>query len=197
MTLYLARHGQTNWNLIRRWQSRTDIPLNQTGREQARALSNLIRQRKIVFERVLCSPLCRALETAEILMEGFDPLPEIDSRLIELDLGEFEGRLESDISGELGDKYHDWKSRMYLDPAPKGEGILDVARRIEPLLQLIRNTHGHVLIVGHQVVNMALKAKLTDCFTIECLSSFRQKNNEIDLWEVTPPRFVFRINSCD
>ena len=103
MALYFARHGQTNWNLIRRWQSCTDVPLNETGRQQARALSHLIRARDIAFKRVVCSPLSRACETAEILMDGCDPAFEIDSRLVELDLGEFEGRLESALAKELGE----------------------------------------------------------------------------------------------
>jgi len=197
LALYFARHGETNWNRVRRWQSRTDIPLNQTGRQQARALSQLIRSRDIEFTRVVCSPLSRARETAEILMDGFDPALEIDSRLLELDLGQFEGRLESDLGKELGERYDEWKSRMYLDPAPSGEGILDVARRVEPVLQALLDTPGHVLVVGHQVVNMALKAKLSNCFTVACLSSFRQGNDEIDLWEITPPRSVTRISARD
>ena len=130
-------------------------------------------------------------------MDGFDPALEIDSRLLELDLGQFEGRLESDLGKELGERYDEWKSRMYLDPAPSGEGILDVARRVEPVLQAFLDTPGHVLVVGHQVVNMALKAKLSNCFTVGCLSSFRQRNDEIDLWEITPPRSVTRISAGD
>ena len=168
MALYFARHGQTNWNRVRRWQSRTDIPLNQTGRRQARALSQLIRSRDIAFKRVVCSPLSRARETAEILMDGFDSVLEIDSRLVELDLGEFEGRLESELGKELGERYDEWKSRIYLDPAPSGEGILDVARRVEPVLPELLETLGHVLVVGHQGVNMALKATLSYCFKVEC-----------------------------
>ena len=197
MAIYFARHGQTNWNQIRRWQSRTDIPLNQTGRQQARALSQLIRDREIVFKRVVCSPLSRARETAEILMDGRDPEFEIDSRLVELDLGEFEGRLESELGKELGGRYDEWKSRMYLDPAPSGESIFDVARRVEPILSALLAAPGHALVVSHQGVNMALKAKLSNCFTVGCLSSFRQRNDEIDLWEITPPRSVMRISARD
>ena len=56
-------------------------------------------------------------------MDRFDSALEIDSRLVELDLGEFEGRLESELGKEFGKRYDEWKSRMYLDPAPGGEGI--------------------------------------------------------------------------
>ena len=130
------------------------------------------------------------------MIDGSDPALEIDSRLVELDLGEFEGRLESELGKEFGERYDEWKSRMYLDPAPSGEGILDVARRVEPVLLALLDTPGHVLVVGHQGVNMALKAKLSNCFTVGCLSSFRQRNDEIDLWEITPPRSVMRISAC-
>ena len=86
---------------------------------------------------------------------------------------------------------------MYLDPAPGGESILDVAHRVEPVLQVLLDMPGDVLVVGHQVVNMALKAKLTNCFTVEDLSSFRQNNDEIDIWEITPPCSVMRISIND
>ena len=141
--------------------------------------------------------MSRARETAEILMDGFDTALEIDSRLVELDLGEFEGRLESELGKELGKRYDEWKNRIYLDPAPSGEGIVDVARRVEPVLLALRDTPGHVLVVSHQGVNMALKAQLSNCFTVGCLSSFRQRNDEIDLWEITPPRSVMRISARD
>ena len=130
-------------------------------------------------------------------MDGFEPALEIDSRLVELDFGEFEGRLESELGKELGERYDEWKSRMDLDPAPSGEGSLDVARRGEPVLSALLDTPGHVLVVGHQVVNMALKAKLSNCFTVACLESFRQRNDEIDLWEITPPHFLTRISARD
>ena len=58
-------------------------------------------------------------------MDGFDLALEIDSRLVELDLGEFEGRLESELGKELGERYDEWKNRMYLDAAPSGEDILN------------------------------------------------------------------------
>jgi hypothetical protein len=50
--------------------------------------------------------------------------------------------------------------------------------------------------VGHQGVNMAIKARLSNCFSRECLSSFRQKNDEIDLWQLSPARSLrqLRVN---
>ncbi|WP_018632738.1 histidine phosphatase family protein [Neomegalonema perideroedes] len=62
------RHGQTDWNLQRKAQGSTDIPLNETGRAQARAAVELLRP--LGLTRVAASPLGRARETAEILAEG-------------------------------------------------------------------------------------------------------------------------------
>ena len=103
----------------------------------------------------------------------------------------------SELGKEFGERYDEWKSRMYLDPAPSGESILDVARRVESVLPALIDTPGHVLGVGHQGVNMALKAQLSNCFSVDCLSTFRQRNDEIDLWEIMPPRSVVRINARD
>ncbi len=63
--LYLVRHGETEWNRLRRIQGLTDIPLNDTGREQARRTGMLLTRRPIA--RVYASPLGRARETAEII----------------------------------------------------------------------------------------------------------------------------------
>ncbi len=193
MPLYFARHGKTDWNIARRWQSRTDIPINDIGRGQASQLAALIRSQKIVFGQVLCSPLLRARETAEILIAGIGPVPEIDERLTELDFGLFEGRLEDDLRAELGSTYDEWKKRMYLDPPPGGESIMEVAQRVKPLLAILLQSSDHILVVGHQAVNMALKAAMSNCFTIECLASFQQANDEIDLWHTSPPKFISRI----
>ena len=194
MSLYLARHGKTDWNIARRWQSRTDIPINDIGRGQARHLASLIKSQKIIFGQVLCSPLVRAREAAEILIDGIGPTPKIDERLTELDFGLFEGRLEADLRAELGHAYDAWKKRMYLDPAPRGESILDVAQRVNPLLSVLLQSSEHILLVAHQVVNMALKAAMSNCFTVDCLSSFQQANDEIDVWHSSPPQFIYRIS---
>ena len=67
MLLYLVRHGETDWNRSRRIQGRTDIELNDTGREQALATSRLLARRE--WNAVISSPLSRALETASIIAD--------------------------------------------------------------------------------------------------------------------------------
>ena len=89
-TLYLARHGETEWNRIGRWQGATDIPLSDVGRAQARLLADRLRDRRIA--RVHASQLSRALETAQIIAARLGaPAPTADPRLRERGYGAFEG----------------------------------------------------------------------------------------------------------
>src|SRR5207253_901529 len=86
----LARHGETEWNRIGRWQGATDIPLSDVGRAQARLLAERLRDRRIA--RVHASELSRARETAEIVAAHLGvPAPTTDRRLGERGYGAFEG----------------------------------------------------------------------------------------------------------
>lgn len=88
--LYLVRHGETAWNRARRIQGRTDIPLNDTGREQARLTGMLLTRRPIT--RVYASPLSRAFETASIIADELGlPEPETREAFVERDYGAAEG----------------------------------------------------------------------------------------------------------
>ena len=88
--LYLVRHGETDWNAARRIQGRTDIPLNATGREQARQAGELLARRR--WHAVYTSPLGRAHETASIIAQrvGVGDVTDVDE-LVERDYGEAEG----------------------------------------------------------------------------------------------------------
>lgn len=88
MKIWLTRHGQTNLNSQRLMQGLTDEPLNDTGREQAKAAREKLGDVK--FDAVFASPLIRAIETASII--GNVPQEDIivDPRIIEIDFGKYE-----------------------------------------------------------------------------------------------------------
>ena len=88
--LYLVRHGETDWNAARRIQGRTDIPLNDTGRDQARAAGELLARRR--WDAIYASPLSRAVETARIIGAQVG-IAEVGTRdaLMERDYGAAEG----------------------------------------------------------------------------------------------------------
>ena len=193
--LLIARHGQTNWNLARRWQGGSDIPLNAMGEKQAKALAGHLRDALWKPRRLICSPLSRAKTTAQILGAALSLDIEVDDRLMELDLGEWEGKFEADLRAENSDFYDQWHSGGFLLPPPGGESLKDVADRLKPLVADIQAFPGDVLIVGHQASNMAFKAVLTGCFSAACLDGFRQDNDEIDIWELSPARSVRKIKA--
>lgn len=90
-SIALVRHGETDWNLARRIQGRTDIPLNDTGRAQARATAAALAAAG-EWTGVRCSPLSRAFETARILADGLGlAAPDRDERFWERHFGEAEG----------------------------------------------------------------------------------------------------------
>ena len=88
--LYLVRHGETDWNRQRRIQGLTDIPLNDTGRAQARATGALLARRS--WDDVYASPLSRARETAEIIADELGlPEPSLLDAMVERNYGAAEG----------------------------------------------------------------------------------------------------------
>ncbi|MER3390184.1 MAG: histidine phosphatase family protein [Microcella sp.] len=98
----LVRHGETDWNRARRIQGATDIPLNDTGREQARAAGRVVAGR--AWSRVVASPLVRAAETARLIAEeaGLGE-PELDAAFVERNYGEAEGLTGADLDARFPD----------------------------------------------------------------------------------------------
>ncbi|MBQ2530560.1 MAG: histidine phosphatase family protein [Treponema sp.] len=88
--LYIMRHGKTDWNNEFRLQGRTDIPLNEEGRKMARDAAK--KYAGVHFDVCYSSPLVRAKETAEILLENRGVPIITDERLVEMCFGEFEGK---------------------------------------------------------------------------------------------------------
>ena len=87
--LYIMRHGKTDWNARHKMQGRTDIPLNDVGRQMAIGAREEYKSVKI--DVCYCSPLIRAHETAQIVLEGRNVPIITDERLVEMCFGEYEG----------------------------------------------------------------------------------------------------------
>ena len=94
MKLILIRHGKTEWNSLNKAAGQVDIPLNDTGRKQARETKEKLKEYKI--DLIICSPLIRAKETANIINEDRKLPLIIDERVIERNLGIYEGKTNSD-----------------------------------------------------------------------------------------------------
>lgn len=94
-SFYFLRHGETDWNKVGRLQGQTDIPLNDTGREQARLAAPILK--KYAIDRIIASPLSRALETAQIINEVLQKPLIADERLCEKNFGVYEGKTGPEI----------------------------------------------------------------------------------------------------
>lgn len=103
-TLYIVRHGETDWNRDRRYQGQRDIPLNVVGRAQALRNGEALRSLLPGISSVdfIASPLGRTRETMEIVRAalGLDPLSYVlEDRLKELSYGSWEGQLQTELPG--------------------------------------------------------------------------------------------------
>jgi probable phosphoglycerate mutase len=187
MPLYLVRHGETDWNRQQRFQSRTDVPLNARGLAQARAIRDELRWRQVVFVAARCSPLERARRTARIILDGSGLEVEVEPAFIEVEFGGFEGRLESDLREEYGERFLAWRASEYTETGPAGgESIITAAARVRAALAALTpfSRGGNVLIVAHQAINMAMKVVLSGRRDVASAAGFRQQNHEVDVWDM-------------
>ncbi|GAA4189141.1 phosphatase PhoE [Microbacterium oryzae] len=128
----LVRHGQTDWNMLGRVQGRTDIPLNDTGREQAREAAAALRDGG--YAAVAASPLVRAHETAQIIADALGlPAPRLYDGLVERDYGTAEGLTSEDL----------WaRGRQAMGPDAETDEI--VATRAVAALRQLAADHAHI-----------------------------------------------------
>jgi broad specificity phosphatase PhoE len=135
----LVRHGETEWSKSHRHTGRTDVPLTDTGRDQARLLGKMLTTWNDV--RVFTSPLLRAVETCRLA--GFADHSETVDDLREWDYGVYEGRITSDIRSEIPD----WS--VWTHPVLKGESAEEVAMRADRVIELIRKEDRDVVMFAH------------------------------------------------
>lgn len=129
-------------------QGRSDHPLNAEGEEEAREAAELFSDMKIIIDKVYSSPLIRALRTAEIIAPSADIA--VDSRLIEMEYGPYEGMDLRNPAPEVLDFFMDFANV----PAPEGmEPLPDVVSRVGDFLEEIREEAegGNILISTHAI----------------------------------------------
>ena len=145
----LVRHGETEWSRERRHTGRTDVPLTDEGREQARRLREMVR--RAAFAAVFVSPLQRARETCALA--GLNGDAVVDPDLAEWDYGGFEGKTLAEIQAERPG----WD--LWRDGPEAGETLADVERRVERVLGRCRAIDGDVALIAHGHVLRVLTAR--------------------------------------
>lgn len=167
--LYIIRHGQTAKNKEKLLQGRSDMPLNDEGREQAARTGKKLGEKGVSAGRIYSSPLIRAVETAEIIgryssdcsvADGADDRPDeagnvtvrTDDRLIEMDYGPYEGMDLSKPAPEVMAFFMDFAGT----PAPEGmEQLSSVVARAGDFLEEIRaEAQEHDIIIATHAIAM-------------------------------------------
>jgi 2,3-bisphosphoglycerate-dependent phosphoglycerate mutase len=177
LRLYVARHGQTDWNLAHRLQGWTDRPLDDTGRKQAIDLAETLRG--VHLDAIYSSTLSRSRDTAQAVA-GSSMMVKSLPGLRERNYGRFQGG--SDTDPEYLKRVTAWDDAM-----DGGETLNQLLARARESIEMIRREHpsGNVLIVAHRITNqMILRALLN--LTPEQAVKIEQGNDEVYLVEFDP-----------
>lgn len=159
---FLVRHGETEWNRIRRIQGSSDIPLNDTGRSQAHHVGGILARHRI--DLIVSSPLSRAMETALIIAGRLDmPAPLPVGQLVERHYGEAEGKTGQELATLFpGD-----------GPVPGREPREDVQKRVIHGLKdlAIRHPHADIVAVCHGGVIRSVVEYAAPGLTVEPITN--------------------------
>ena len=171
MKLYVARHGETEWNALNKVCGRTDIPLTALGMQQAELLAD--RVEKLDIHLIVSSPMCRAVQTAAPAAKRLNLEILTDSRLIEQHYGIFEG-VDRNDPGFLANK------RQFACRYPGGESMMDVAHRVYELLTELKEKYPdkNVLLVCHGGVCRLIRTYFED-MTNEEFFQYSEENANV------------------
>ena len=162
MEILLTRHGQTEWNLLKKVQGKADIELNEKGIKQAEETRDSLKNEKI--DLILCSPLKRAIQTAEIINQGRNIKMIIDERVSERDF---------DFN-----TFWSYKKNLKYN---KAENIRDFFGRVYDFLDSIKNEYAgkRILIVAHGGISIPVKCYFEGILDAETLLSLCLENCEV------------------
>jgi broad specificity phosphatase PhoE len=197
--IYLIRHGATALNLsvpYRLQGRRSDPPLDERGREQARRAGQALIG--VRLDAVYSSPLRRAMETARLVgnPRGILPIPVED--LIEAEIGRWEGLTWDEARERDPDDYQRFHATPGTSPYPEGESFAEVAARVTPVLLSLAMGHpgAKIAVVAHNIVNRAVLAGPLG-LSIDLARGIRQSNGGVNVLEAEAGTLkVACLNAC-
>ena len=178
MKLIIVRHGQTNFNLERKLQGVTDNELNDNGKNQAEQTKEKLENE--TFDLILCSPLIRARQTADIINKERKVKIIYDERLIERDFGEFEGKYIKEYNVD------EFWSYLQNKKYQKVENIREFLDRVYSFLDEIKEKYKNknILIVAHAGISVAVECYFNGIPKDDKLVEIRLKNCEYRKYEM-------------
>lgn len=172
MLLTLIRHGETEWNRLRKCQGASDMPLNETGRRQARLIAESLAGESI--DAVFSSGLARSAETAVAIAgrHGLEVGAMVEFR--EMDQGDFEGVEFSEIREKHSKELEMWAQNPAGFRVPGGESLGEVQSRAMDGVEKIEKQWpaGNVVVVSHNLTIVSMLCR----FTGSSISEFRKFN---------------------
>ena len=152
----LVRHGQTEWNRVKRFRGRADISLDETGKRQAEAAG--IRLKNENATAIYCSPLRRTLQTAEIIGKKLNLPAQMLDGLIDMDVGSWQGLTPEEAAQRDGELYKKWLEQPQEAHFPGGESLDVVRQRAVSGVEDVASKHKDqtVILVSHEAVCQVL-----------------------------------------
>ncbi len=160
LEIIIIRHGETAWNTADIFRGRVPIGLNEEGLKQAEKLADYLRQKKI--KAIYCSPIQRALQTAEAVARSQQLVAQSVEDLTDFDFGKWEGVTSQEVKMQYGEIYQLWQARPDLAQIPGGESLQEARKRsLNALNKIIADTkEGPVAIITHRMIAIVLECAL-------------------------------------
>lgn len=149
--IYIVRHGETDWNVERRFQGQTDTHLNANGVAQANEIAREISRLDETFAAIYASPLMRTMQTARPIATALGMQIQTDDALKEIYCGQWEGLNPDQIEAKFPGMLQQWRSNISTFRMPDGESVTDVQKRTSKFYRAARDRHpGEAfLVVAH------------------------------------------------
>ncbi|MEZ0347674.1 MAG: histidine phosphatase family protein [Thermus sp.] len=157
--LWLIRHGETEWNVKKRFQGHLDVPLSPVGIGQAFRLAQRLARSRLPFDGLFSSDLRRARETAEPLAAVLGLPLQTTPLLREIDVGELAGLARDEAEARFPDFMQRAQEDPWHTPRPGGESMADLAQRLLVFLETLPPGR-HLLVTHGGVIRAALKLTL-------------------------------------
>ena len=162
INIYIARHGETTWNVEGRIQGRSDPGLSPKGQQQSVALLEQLKDQSLTT--IYTSSLQRSILTAQPIANHFRLAVRKKSELDEIAFGMLEGRNLYHFDEVTKNEWEKFKDDRFNYRIPGGENYTDVANRVRPFIERIVEEHQgqEILVIGHRVVNRLLIGMLME-----------------------------------
>ena len=167
---YLARHGETEWNRLRKLQGRLDSPLTSLGLQQARVIAEQFARDEI--QLILSSPLKRAFDTAKICQQHLNLEHKTHVGLIERDFGEWQSYQFDELTNEIN--FEAVFKQVTASAPPGGESGLNCANRLSETLQSIADNYleERVLVITHGDAIRCFMDLLSESVEVDAYSQY-------------------------